>query len=253
MKILAFNGSPRMKRGNTELILSPFLEGAKEEGAEIDLVYLRTKNIRPCVGCFSCWFKTPGVCSLNDDIHELREKLLAADVVIFATPVYMFSSSGYLKILMERLLFPCSMPEFFKDADDCFYHPSRYPGRKWKSLLISNGAFDGEHAFKSLIDMYERAVYNLVDEKRESTNTSIGHICIGFSSLFADEQILNRCDTFFKGMKNAGKEMVRTGNITVDTLIKVNKPLYQYLGMTEQETIERCNSIISQLIPATNV
>jgi multimeric flavodoxin WrbA len=54
MKVLAINSSPRMERGNTALILEPFLEGLSEGGAEVDLFYTRTLKIDPCLGCFSC-------------------------------------------------------------------------------------------------------------------------------------------------------------------------------------------------------
>ena len=71
MKVLAINGSPRGQFGNTEVLLKPFLEGCAEAGAEIETIYLKDKEIKHCIGCFTCWTKTPGKCIHKDDMEEL--------------------------------------------------------------------------------------------------------------------------------------------------------------------------------------
>ena len=60
MRVLAFNCSPKMDKGNTAMILTPFLDGMREAGATIEIFYTRKLKIRPCSGEFNCWFKTPG-------------------------------------------------------------------------------------------------------------------------------------------------------------------------------------------------
>lgn len=234
-----------MKRGNTEIILTPFLEGAREAGAEVEVVYLRRMKIQPCIGCFNCWFRTPGICAIKDDIHILRDKLMESDIIIYATPVYLFSCTGYMKILMERLLFPFTMPEFFL-VDNKVYHPARFPDQKWKSLLIANGAFDGEDVFKPLIDMYERMLKNAVNESEESIFPSLGSITIGFAELFADENVRSCCSQFFGIMKNAGQELAGQGFLTKKTLATVNKPVYYYAEMTRQQAILKINTIVEE-------
>ncbi|MBA4380669.1 MAG: flavodoxin family protein, partial [Anaerolinea sp.] len=67
MKIVAFNGSPRGRKSNTDRILLPFLEGAREAGAETEVIYLQGKKINHCLGCYTCWTKTPGVCVHKKD------------------------------------------------------------------------------------------------------------------------------------------------------------------------------------------
>jgi multimeric flavodoxin WrbA len=86
MKVLAINSSPRMDKGNTALILNPFLEGMKEAGAEVELFYTSKLNIHSCTGEFNCWLKTPGKCLHKDDMKMLYPKFAEADVVVFATP-----------------------------------------------------------------------------------------------------------------------------------------------------------------------
>ncbi|NWF91859.1 MAG: SCP2 sterol-binding domain-containing protein, partial [Syntrophaceae bacterium] len=62
MKILAIQGSPRPKASNTEVLLQEFLKGARSQGAETETIYLKEKKIHSCIGCYTCWTKTPGVC-----------------------------------------------------------------------------------------------------------------------------------------------------------------------------------------------
>ena len=75
MKVLALNSSPMMGKGNTALILTPFLDGMREAGAEVELFYTKKLKINPCQGEFNCWLKTPGVCWQNDGMQMLIPKL----------------------------------------------------------------------------------------------------------------------------------------------------------------------------------
>ena len=74
MKVLAINSSPRMDKGNTAMILNPFLEGMREAGSEVELFYTSKLNIKPCTGEFNCWIKTPGECYQKDDMQILYPK-----------------------------------------------------------------------------------------------------------------------------------------------------------------------------------
>ncbi len=88
MKVLAINSSPMMDKGNTALILDPFLEGMKEAGADVELFYTRKLNINPCLGELDCWLKTPGKCIQDDDMQMLDPIMREADIIVLATPVY---------------------------------------------------------------------------------------------------------------------------------------------------------------------
>lgn len=97
MKILAINGSPKGKRSNTWRLTSAFLEGiaVKEESSgssptEIETLNISSLNLKPCLGCFSCWSKTPGECCIRDDMQGVINKILWADVVVWSFPLYYF-------------------------------------------------------------------------------------------------------------------------------------------------------------------
>jgi len=104
MKIFAVNSSPRKKKSNTDRILQPFLEGAKEAGAEVELIYLYDKKIKPCLGCFNCWLKTPGKCCQKDDMEEMLPAMMGSDVVVYATPLYVFGMTAQLKLFLDRIV-----------------------------------------------------------------------------------------------------------------------------------------------------
>ena len=103
MKVLAFNGSPSMGKGNTSLILNPFLEGMREAGAEVELIYTRKLNIKPCTGELLCWGKSPGKCHISDDMQFLYPKLCDTNIFVLATPVYV-PLPGMMQNLINRLV-----------------------------------------------------------------------------------------------------------------------------------------------------
>ena len=103
MRVLAINGSPHRGKGNTALVLEPFLEGLWDGGAEVELINTRDLHINPCLGCFGCWIKTPGKCVQEDDVAGLLPRLRQADLWVLATPLYFDGPSGALKNLMDRM------------------------------------------------------------------------------------------------------------------------------------------------------
>ena len=101
-KILGVLGSPR-KNGNTHILVSKILEGAKEEGATGELLFLNNLNIRECDGCHACWEGKQ--CSKNDDMHTLNPKIVESDVIVFGTPVYWFGPTALMKGFIDRFVY----------------------------------------------------------------------------------------------------------------------------------------------------
>ena len=106
VKILGISGSPR-KRGNSEILLRRALDGARELGADVELLRVADKQINACNGCEAC--RDTGKCPLDDDMQAIYGKLLEANGIIFATPVYFWGMTGQLKSFIDRtyaLAFP---------------------------------------------------------------------------------------------------------------------------------------------------
>ena len=103
MKVLALQGSPRTD-GNTQAVLDFVLDAAREAGADAEVVQLgELDDFTGCRECSACQTNTDEpACAIDDDMQPLFEKLLKADVVVFATPVFCWSPSWLLKIAMDR-------------------------------------------------------------------------------------------------------------------------------------------------------
>jgi multimeric flavodoxin WrbA len=101
MKILGVSFSPR-KDGNTVAMLDEALAAAKKDGAEIELYSVAGKNIQPCDGCWACT-KT-GKCHIKDDVAILQDKMIAADGIIFGTPIYFWGMTAQAKAVIDRTI-----------------------------------------------------------------------------------------------------------------------------------------------------
>jgi multimeric flavodoxin WrbA len=99
MKILGISTSPR-RSGNSDLLLQKALEGAKSAGADIEYLNLNDYTINPCVECNSCY--RTGICVIKDDCQQILDKMLNADRLIFATPIFFMSVCAQAKILIDR-------------------------------------------------------------------------------------------------------------------------------------------------------
>jgi multimeric flavodoxin WrbA len=109
MKVMAFNGSPRKKKWNTVTLLNNALQGAQSTGAETELVQLYDLKFSGCISCFSCKRlsrKKDGVCSVQDDLTPVLDRVKHADALIIGSPVYYGAETAATRAFLERLCFP---------------------------------------------------------------------------------------------------------------------------------------------------
>lgn len=102
-KILGIVGSPR-KDGNTDVLVSRILDGARENGARTEKVWLADLEISECDGCYACW-KGRHACSKADDMRRLYPRIARADAIVFGTPVYWFGPTAIMKCFMDRFVY----------------------------------------------------------------------------------------------------------------------------------------------------
>jgi len=99
MKVLGIMGSPRRK-SNTEILLDKALEGAREAGAEVEKVLVSKLKISPCLEIYACL--KDGNCAIKDDMQLLYKKLLEADHIIFASPMFFYGITSQAKATIDR-------------------------------------------------------------------------------------------------------------------------------------------------------
>jgi len=99
MKVLGIMGSPR-RQSNTEILLDKALEGAREAGAEVEKVLVSKLKISPCLEIYAC--RKDGNCAIKDDMQLLYKKLLEADHVIFASPMFFYGVTSQAKAMIDR-------------------------------------------------------------------------------------------------------------------------------------------------------
>ena len=99
-KVLILSGSPR-KGGNSDLLCDEFMRGVIESGNEVEKVEVANKKIVPCSGCYYC-SNHSGQCVHKDDMAEILQKMIDADVLVLASPVYFYSIGAQLKAVIDR-------------------------------------------------------------------------------------------------------------------------------------------------------
>ena len=98
-KILVVSTSLRAD-SNSDLLAEAFMSGAREAGHKVEKGSLKDKTIGFCKGCLAC--QKTGSCVIGDDAGEIVEKMLHADVLVFATPIYYYEMSGQMKTILDR-------------------------------------------------------------------------------------------------------------------------------------------------------
>ncbi len=214
MNVFAINGSPKGRSGNTDAMLQPLLHGAAATGAATETVYLNEKQIQHCRGCFHCWTKTPGQCVHRDDMAELLPKLVAAELVIYATPLYCYTMTGLMKDFFDRRL-PLATP-FIAEVNGRFYHPRRFePDRPQRTVLLSNCGFPGQYNFSGLIETFQ------VMTQRQLN----GVICCAQGGMLRVPEAGALLSPYFAALERAGRELIETGAIEPATQVILDRPL----------------------------
>ena len=98
--VLILSGSPR-KGGNSDLLCDEFMRGAEESGNKVEKIRVSEKKIGYCTACYYCRDHN-GECAIKDDMAELLQKMIDADVIVLASPVYFYSIDAQLKALIDR-------------------------------------------------------------------------------------------------------------------------------------------------------
>lgn len=147
MKIIVLEGSPN-KKGSSNMLAEQFVRGATEAGHSVQVINAAHVNIHPCTGCIHCGYEGP--CVQKDDVVEIRQEILDADMMVFVTPLYYYGMSSQLKMLIDRF---------------CAFNSS-IQSKHMKSALLSVAWNDDTWTFEALEAHYHTLVryLNLEDQ-----------------------------------------------------------------------------------------
>ena len=111
--VLVISASPR-KGVNSDTLCDEFIRGAQESGNHAEKIFLASKNIKYCIGCGVC--NTTQKCVQKDDMAEILDKMVEADVIVLATPVYFYTMDAQMKTLIDR-----TVPRYTEIQNKDFY------------------------------------------------------------------------------------------------------------------------------------
>jgi len=196
-----------------------FLAGMHESGEAIEAQELTVGrlNIRPCLGCFSCWNKTPGQCCIADDMAQAIEKLLWADVTVWSFPLYYFSVPGPLKNFIDRQL-PMALPFMARDGGETGSgsHPARYDMSGKRTVVISTcGFYTAQGNYDGVQNLFGR----LCGKENYTA------LFCGQGELFRVPELKSRTDEYLGYVRQAGREYM-AGGISAETREHLGRLLF---------------------------
>jgi len=219
MKVTVFSGSHKGREGNTLIMVEEFLKGAEEAGAETENIILVEKNIRYCRGKFECWLKTPGKCTIRDDMDDLLPRFMASDIVVFACPVYFDNVPSIMKKFIDRLS-PVLLPHFEEDEKGEYRHAKRYE-KYPKFVVISNAGLPGQTNFKVVSLFFRRLARTFHTELIAEIYRGEGEIFRGQKNIMLKPLI----GKYKKLLRYAGKELVETQALSEETIKDLEKSI----------------------------
>ncbi|MBW2249195.1 MAG: NAD(P)H-dependent oxidoreductase [Deltaproteobacteria bacterium] len=216
-KIVVFDGGPRdTKFSKTTFMVNHFCRGAKSAGAEVEYVKLKDMKINSCTGCYTCWTKTPGECMFKDDMTDLRLKFRKADLIIFASPLYIFNVTGIMKNFLDRIL-PTVKPYMLIEEGET-RHPHRYPEDKEQGFVVFSAAGFSEvdHNFDGLKGMF-RCFHSHFEK-----SFLMGEFYMPGAELIAVPVYAQRRKRIEQVCSNAGEQVVKEGKINIEFMEAVS-------------------------------
>jgi multimeric flavodoxin WrbA len=214
---VAINGSPRMERGNTAMVLSPFIEGMTDAGSRVELFYSSRLKVKPCsCGRMYCWSEMPGECCIKDKMELLYPRLKEADVLVLATPVYI-PLPGDMQNIINRLC-PLIDPalEFRKGRTRAKFHKDV---RVRAIVLVSTGGWWEKGNFGTVV--------RIVRELAENSGVKFAGAVLRphAQAMRRGGKLTRDGRAVLDAVRNAGYELIRDGVMRQETLAAISRPL----------------------------
>jgi hypothetical protein len=206
-----------MEKGNTAMILNPFIDGMKSAGADVELLYTKKLKIQPCIGDFRCWSdNTLGECHFNDDMTAVLRKMARVDTWVFGVPVYA-KLPGELQNLFNRMM-PLLEPNVLVRGRTLI--PTRRKDLKVRRVaLVSTCGWWGLENFDLLIKNVE-FMAKIFDVKLARPLLRPDSGVFRWMASVGDG-----CSRIIEAAEEAGAQLVKKGDIAKETARRVQVPL----------------------------
>jgi multimeric flavodoxin WrbA len=216
MKLLVINGSPKGEHSNTMWLTNAFVSGFPDS-VEVKTIHLRDKDIHPCMGCFSCWTKTPGRCAVQDDMQEIYEDILEADVIVESLPLYFAGMPSRMRMLTERcLLFTRRYEGSPEDTFHSILEMEEHSLKDKKLVVIAScGYVSMDTMFEGLLKEYD-----LICGSGNYTRI----LCAQGELLQAGART-RQVIQYLEQVKAAGQEFYERGQISEERQKELNQPM----------------------------
>jgi multimeric flavodoxin WrbA len=216
-KAVVINGSPRMERGHTAMIVKPFVEGMVDAGSHVEVFYASRLKVKPCAcGELYCWDEVPGECCIKDKMQLLHPKLKHADILILATPVYI-PLPGDMQNVINRLC-PLLEPalEFRKGRTRARF---RRDVRIRTIVLVSTSGWWEKQNFGTVL--------RIVKEFAEDASVNFaGAVLRPHANVMKrDGELTQDGRAVLDAVRKAGYELVKDGAMREETLKAISRPL----------------------------
>lgn len=230
-KAVAINGSPRMDKGHTAMVLNPFIRGMMGGGCDVELFYASRLKVKPCTcGEMYCWYTKPGECLIKDDMHMLYPKLKEADTLILATPVYIPLPGG-MQDVINRL---CPL---FKPLLETREGRTRGRFREGvgikRIVLVATGGWWEKANFDTVV--------RIAEELAEDASVEFaGSVLRPHAFLMGrEEQLTEEGEAVLSAARRAGHELIKEGMMSKEALEAISRPL-----ISEDELRDRFNQML---------
>ncbi len=158
MNITILNGNAADDNLDFERYVANLAGILDSRGHRVDVLPLRQMDIKTCLGCWGCWVRTPGECVFADDSMDMRQRVIGADALLFASPVIMGFTSGILKKACDKLI-PLVLPYIEIDHGEC-HHIKRYRSYPVLGLLLQPLGDCDEDDIAIISECYRRLSIN---------------------------------------------------------------------------------------------
>jgi multimeric flavodoxin WrbA len=216
-KAVAINGSPRMERGNTAMVLNPFIEGMMDAGSHVELFYASRLKIKSCAcGTLYCWTQMPGECCIKDEMQLLYPKLKEADVLVLATPVYIPLPGGMQDMINRLCPLLDQALEFRKGRTRAIFRKDVHIRA---IALVSTSGWWEKGNFGTVV--------RIVKELAEDTSVKFAGAALRphVDSMRRGGELTQDGRAVLNAVRRAGSELGKDGMMRRETLATISRPL----------------------------